>query len=162
MQEASSRYVHAIALARQRNGKHLRFAALVAVLIAALLWRTQWLSLRSGLIVLLLGQIGAAMMLFRRGATLKKNLEAARNDTEFNALAWFAAEGAFVRSLDTFENSLRVIGFALLAYGFWNATRSLWLALVIGVIYPVTAYFGIGRANTRRTLRELEAQKNKL
>ena len=162
MQEASSPSVHAIAIAKQRNAKHLRFAAMVAVLIAALLWRTQWLTLRPGLIVLLLGQLGAAIILSYRRVTLTKNLAAAGSNSDFNSLDWFASEGTFVKGLATFENSLRLIGFVLLALGFWEATRSLWLALAIGLIYPITAYFGIGRANTQRTLRELEAQKKSL
>ena len=158
--ESASRYDQAIDLALQRNRKQLRFAALVAVLIAALLWRTQWLTLRPGLALLLMGQLCATVMLLYRTATLSKALAKTRSRSRSDALAWFASEQTFVRRLALFENALRFAGFLLLAYGFWQATRSLWLTLAIGVIYPVAAYFGIGRTNTQRTLRELQVQKN--
>jgi uncharacterized protein YjeT (DUF2065 family) len=162
MQGAPSRYVQAVAHAQQRNRKHLRFAALVAILITALLWRTQWLTLRPGLIVLLLGQLGATTILLYRGVTLKKNLREAESGVGFEPSTWFALEAAFTKRIAMFENGLRLIGFVLLAYGFWIATKSLGLALAIGIVYPVTAHFGIGRANMRRTLRDLEMQKRKL
>jgi hypothetical protein len=151
-----------VADAQQRNRKHLRFAALVAVLIATLLWRTQWITLRPGLIVLLLGQLGATAALVRRGVGLKKRYHQAESGVAFEPPAWFALEAAFIKRLAVFENTLRLIGFVLLAYGFWIATRSLGLALAIGVVYPIMAYFGIGRANMRRALRDLEIQKRKL
>jgi len=157
--EPASRYGQAIGLALQRNRKQLRFAALVAVLIAALLWRTQWLTLRPGLALLLMGQLCATAMLLYRTTVLSKALAETRSRSRSDALAWFASEQTFVQRLALFENALRFIGFFLLAYGFWQATRSLWLAFAIGVIYPVAAYFGIGRTNTQRTLRELQVQK---
>lgn len=162
MQGAPSRFVQAVAHARQRNSTHLRFAALVSILIGALLWRTQWLTLRPGLIVLLIGQLGATTILLYRRLTLKKNLYEAESGDGSEAPLWFALEATFIKRLAVFENGLRLIGFVLLAYGFWVATRSPWLAVAIGIVYPITAYFGIGRANTQRTLRDLEIQKNKL
>ncbi len=161
MQGAPSPYVQVVAHAQQRNRTHLRFAALVAIPIATLLWRTQWLTLRPGLIVLLLGQLGATAALLHRRAALKKNFIQAEHGNGFEPPIWFAMEAAFVKRLAIFENSLRFIGFVLLAYGFWTATRSLWLALAIGVVYPITAYLGIGRANTQRTLHDLEIQKQR-
>lgn len=162
MQGAPSRFVQAVAHAQERTTAHLRFAALVSILIGALLWRTQWLTLRPGLIVLLVGQLGATAILLYRCLALKKNLREAQSGGESEPLLWFAWEAAFIKRLAAFENSLRIIGFVLLAYGFWRATKSPWLAVAIGVVYPIAAYFGIGRASTRRTLRDLELQKNKL
>lgn len=162
MHGAPSRFVQAVAHAQQRNSTHLRFAALVSILIGALLWRTQWLTLRPGLIVLLIGQLGATAILLYRRFTLKKNLHEAESGGGSEPPLWFTWEAAFVKRLAAFENGLRIIGFVLLAYGFWKATKSPWLALAIGFVYPIAVYFGIGRANTRRTLRDLEAQKNKL
>jgi hypothetical protein len=158
--ESASRYGQAIGLALQRNRKQLRFAALVTVLIAALLWQTQWLTLRPGLGVLLMGQLCATAMLLYRTAALSKALAETRSRSRSDALAWFASEQTFVQRLALFENSLRFVGFLLLAYGFWQATRSLSLAFAIGVIYPVAAHFGISRSNTQKTLRELQVQKN--
>lgn len=161
MQDATtSRFGQAVALALQRRRKRLRFAALIAVLISALLWRTQWLALRPGLALLLMGQLCATAMLLYRTTALSRALSEARNQPRSDALTWFASEQTFVRRLALFENSLRFIGFFLLAYGFWQATRSLWLAFAIGVIYPAAAYIGIDRKNLQRTLRELQVQKN--
>lgn len=162
MHGAPSRFAQAVAHAQQRNSAHLRFAALVSILIGALLWRTQWPTLRPGLIVLLIGQLGATAILLYRSLMLKKKLHEVDSGGESEPPLWFASEAAFIKRLAIFENSLRIIGFLLLAYGFWKATKSPWLALAIGVVYPIAAYFGIGRANTRRALRDLEIQKNKL
>jgi len=165
MQDSTARQLQVIALAQARNARHLRFAALVAVLVALLLWRTQWVTLRPGLIVLLIGQLGAALLLLYRNASLSRDLRRLQNTSsaaERSSLTWFDGEEAFVKRLALFENGLRLVGFALLAYGFWLPTRSIFIALAIGVAYPVTAYFGIGRRTTVRTLRDLEAQRNEL
>lgn len=164
MQDSAARQFQVIALAQARNARHLRFAALVTVLVALLLWRTQWVTLRPGLVVLLIGQLGAAVLLLYRNASLSRDLHRLQNTSaaEPSSLTWFDGEEAFVKRLALFENGLRLIGFALLAYGFWLPTRSIFIALAIGVAYPVTAYFGIGRRTTVRTLRDLEAQRNKL
>ncbi len=165
MQEATAaRYFQVIALAQARNAKHLRFAVLMTILIALLLWRTQWLSLHPGLIVLLIGQLGAALILFYRNAMLSRNLHQLRSTpvAKVAVLAWFSGEEVFVKRLALFEDGLRLLGFVLLAYGFWVSTGSLLIALVIGIAYPVTVYFGIGRKRTVRTLRDLEAQKDRI
>lgn len=162
MQDVIARLLHVITLARTRNMKHLRFASLVTILLAALFWRTQWLTLRPGLLVLLAGQLGTALFLVYRTGIISKNLRELQQTAVLSSdvLGWLDAEQTFVKRLAFLENASRVIGFVLLAYGFWVATQSLWLAFAIGVVYPVTAYFGIGRKNTVRTLRDLEAQKN--
>jgi hypothetical protein len=61
-----------------------------------------------------------------------------------------------------FENGVRTIGLVVLAYEFWVPTRNLWVALALGVVYPVTAYFGMVRGNIARTIQQLRTQKSEL
>lgn len=162
MQDLGARNLKAMNDAQQRNAKHLRFATLIAILIGLLLWRTLWPALRPGLTVLLVGQIGAALMLLFRNILLARRRQEVMRDPadQVSFQRWIDSEAVFIRLLASVENWSRLIGFVFLAYGFWLSTRSLLIAAVIGVIYPVTMYFGIARKNTARTLKELEARRN--
>ncbi|HEY3938476.1 MAG TPA: hypothetical protein VGL97_13660 [Bryobacteraceae bacterium] len=143
------------ALARQRNAKRMRFAFLIALLIAVLLWWTQWLSLRPGLVILLIGQLGSGLILRYRNHKLAAAGRVA-------PLIWFDDEEAFVKRLSLFENGLRAIGFLVLAFGLWTSTRSLWLAVALGIVYPATAYFGMARRSDARLIEELRRQKKEM
>jgi hypothetical protein len=158
MQSAADRFSSFVTVARERYGKHMRFALVVAVLIALLLWQTQWITLRPALFLLLIGQVGAAAILFNRRMALSKglNLDAA------GMLAWFDTEEAFVKYSAAFENGVRTIGLMVLAYEFWVSTRNLWIALALGVIYPVIAYFGMVRGNIARAIQQLRTQKSEI
>jgi hypothetical protein len=54
----ADRFSSFVAMERSRHGKRLYTAIFVALLIACLLYETQWLMLRPGLLVLLIGQLG--------------------------------------------------------------------------------------------------------
>lgn len=158
MQSSSDKFSSFVWLARVAHLKHLRFALLVAALIALLLWQSQWLTLRPALYLLLIGQLGTAGILFNRRTALSK--EQVTEQTEM--LAWFDSEEAFVKYSAIFENGMRTIGLLALAYSFWAQTRNLWIAVALGVVYPLTAYFGMVRGNISRTIRQLRIQKNEM
>ncbi len=158
MQSAVNQFLSYVTLARSRHLKHVRFALVVAALIALLLWQTQWITLRPALFLLLIGQIGMAAILFNRVRALAKENSA----SEAEMLAWFGMEEAFVKYSALFENGVRTLGLLLLAYGFWVPTRNLWVAVLLGLVYPITAYFGMVRGNISRTIRQLELQKSGL
>ena len=65
------------------------------------------------------------------------------------------SEQAFWTRLRLVDNFQRTLGFAVLGYGFWSATHNLWLALALGVLYPVVSALGVfnRRNRLRRTLR---------
>ncbi len=136
----------------------MRFALLLAVLIALLLWQTQWLSLRPALYLLLIGQLGTAAILFYRTIVLARESEL----DHAAMLGWFDTEEAFVKYLALFENGVRTVGLLILAYGFWVPTRNTWIALVLGIVYPLTAYFGMVRGNILRTIRNLRTGKREM
>jgi hypothetical protein len=158
MQSALERFSSFVTLARERHVKLMRFALVVAVLIALLFWQTQWITLRPALFLLLIGQVGTAAILFNRKTALSKRLDL----DEAGMLAWFDTEQTFVKYLAAFENGVRTIGLMVLAYGFWLTTRNLWVALALGVVYPVTAYFGMVRGNISRAIRQLRVQKTEM
>ncbi len=149
---------------RARHAKRSRFAAVIAALIAVLFYQTQWLILRPGLAILLVGQACVALALFLKNAKLQKDLDRTKagaiNATAFPA--WFEGEELFVKRLALFENACQMIGFAALGYGIWVPTRSLWLALAIGVAYPATAYLGITRKRNLKTIRQLRTGKEEV
>jgi hypothetical protein len=158
MQSALERFLSFVTLARQRHVKQMRFALLVAALIALLLWQTQWLTLRPALLLLLIGQLGTSAILFNRRIALSKKLDW----DEAGMLTWFVTEEKFVKYLAVFENGVRTLGLMVLAYGFWVSTRNLWLALTLGIFYPVIAYFGMVRGNLSRTIRRLKSQQDEV
>ena len=155
MQSAVERFSSFVTLARQGHVKHMRFALMVAVLIALLFWQTQWITLRPALFLLLIGQLGTAAILFNRKTALSKKLDS----DEAGMLSWFDTEEAFVKYLAAFENGVRTVGLMVLAYGFWVPTRNLWVTLALGVVYSATAYFGMVRGNISRVIRQLRVQK---
>jgi hypothetical protein len=159
MQSAAvERFSSFVSIVRERHVKHMRFALVVAVLIALLLWQTQWIALRPALILLLLGQVGTAAILLNRRTPFSKSPDL----DEAGMLAWFDTEAVFVKYLAVFENGVRAIGLLVLAYEFWMTTRNLWVALALGVVYPMTAYFGMVRGSISRTIRQLRIQKNEI
>ena len=159
MQSATARFSSLVALAHTRHVKRMQFAWLMAVLIAFLLWRTQWPMLWPGLWILLAGQIGAALFLIYR---LRSGKGEENISLDGSGLQWFDKEETFLKRLFLFENLVRILGFLVLAYGFWLATRSLGIAIALGLIYPIIVYFGIGRRNNIRNIRQLQSQKNEI
>jgi hypothetical protein len=147
----------------ERTGrvKRLRFAALMCILILALLYRTEWLILRPGLLILFAGQAGVAMALFVRSQQLRKTLHSRQIGAiqEDEIAAWFEGEKSFVRCLGLFETTCHIGGFAVLGYEFWLASRSLFVALAIGIVYPAAMYFGITRKRNLKSVRQLTAKK---
>jgi hypothetical protein len=123
------------------NTRRLRTSLLAAVLIGILAWYTKWPSLRLGLLILFAGQLGLAVMVLMRNRALAGQSADPRE--------------AFLRRLRLFDNFQRTFGFAVLAYGFWTATRNLWLSLALGVLYPAVCAAGIFNRSDRlrRTLR---------
>lgn len=119
----------------------LRTSVLAAILIGVLAWYTRWPSLRLGLLILLVGQLALALMLFVRKRT-----------GDFQSVD---SEEAFWNRLRLVDNCQRTLGFGVLAYGFWTATHNLWLALALGVLYPAVSALGVfnRRNRLRRTLR---------
>jgi hypothetical protein len=158
MQIALERFASFVALARERHARHLRFALVVGVLIAVLLWQTQWVTLRAALFLLLIGQIGTAVILLNRRRALSK----LQGLDEAGMLAWFDSEEAFVKYAAAFENGVRTIGLMFLAYAFWVPTHNLRIALILGVAYPITVYFGMVRGNISRAVRRLKAQRSEI
>jgi len=55
-----------------------------------------------------------------------------------------------------------MIGFLTLGYAFWASTRSLWLSLAIGFVYPVTAYFGLTRGKSLEAIKRIRAAKQEV
>jgi len=128
-----------------RNAKRFCTALLVAALISYLLYQTQWPALRPGLTVLLAGQLLDALALLWRG--LQPKPETAE---------WLQAELRFTSRLARADTIFQTAGFALLGYALWTSTQNLLLALAIGVLYPLTAYFGMTRPRNAAIRRKLE------
>ncbi len=133
---------------RSRNRKQMRVAFFVAALLALLLWQTVWLRLRPPLAILLLGQFGTGMALLMRNRSLIRSADPT-----------FAEELTFTVRLASFEYGCQMIGFAWLGYEFWAATNSLLVAILIGVVYPVSAYWGLARPRLAR-VRKLQPPIN--
>jgi len=153
-----------VLLERRRHSQRLYLASLVASLITVLLYQTQWLYLRSGLIVLLAGQVGDVLALLFRRLQLSNDLPEKKSGivNEVALTGWFEREESFVRHLAFFDAACQVIGFSALGFAFWISTHSLWLALLIGVVYPLTSYFGINRRKKTGTIKELRAKRREL
>ena len=164
MQGTIDRFLLFVVTERARHTKRLRLPSLMVVLIAILLYQTQWPVLRPGLAILLAGQAGVMVALFLRSVTLAEDLNRRNSGVLDGAavVAWFAGEEAFVKRLAFFESGCQTLGFAALGYAFWTATQSLWLALAIGLVYPITTYLGITHRRNLKTLRQLEAEKQEI
>lgn len=130
----------------------------MAALIAVLIWQTQWPSLRAGLAILLIGQLILAAAYFLRTARPVGRLP----ESQDAAHRWFSEEERFVQLTALFDNSARILGFVVLAYGFWTATHILWITLILGAAYPIISYFGVSRRNTRQVTRSLRQQRAEL
>lgn len=74
-------------------------------------------------------------------------------------LRWAESEEHFVSLSTVVEGSVRLAGFLVLAWGFWRATHMLWMALLLGLVYPTISYFGVARRNSRQINRLLQRQK---
>jgi hypothetical protein len=147
----SDRFLAFVASERRRYNKRLLTGSLVAVLIAVLLYETQWPDLWFGLTVLLAGQVADLLVLLAR-----KVLNKAPGPS------WFEREEVFIRRLALFETAYRTLGFLALGYAFWTSTRNLLLAFAIGVVYPLTLHFGMNRRRTLADVKRLRAMKESL
>ena len=149
---------------RSHHARRLRFAGLMCVLILGLLYETRWWGLRPGLAILLAGQAGVVVTLFFRNKQLSKTLAARGTQApqENSFTAWFEGEEALARRLMFFESACQMLGFAVLGYEFWVATRSLWIALGIGVVYPITIYFAMTRRKHVNMIRHLVIKKEEI
>ncbi|MDQ2839741.1 MAG: hypothetical protein M3Y72_01605 [Acidobacteriota bacterium] len=142
----------------------MRSAAYVAVLLTALLWWTQWPSLQAGIIILLLGQLSIVAFYLLRNSRISRDLTRFEDYPAdgLSLLSWFEEERTFSNRLVPVENVVRTIGFAVLAYGFWVATRSTSISLLLGVVYPVSTYFGMSRKKQQRTMTLITAQREEV
>jgi hypothetical protein len=149
---------------RTHNAKRVRFSLIVALLLAALLSRTTWPSLRPGLIILLVGYFGTAMLFLCRNAKLAaegRKMQAGAVESE-EILNWFDRQQKFAAWSTRAEAALRTAGFLVLGYGFWLATRNDAIALLLGIGYPALTYFGMERRNNRRAAQTLRTEKEAL
>jgi hypothetical protein len=48
----------------------------------------------------------------------------------------------------------------VLAYGFWARTGQLWIALLLGVVYPAVAYVGMARRVQQSQLKRLDSDRH--
>jgi hypothetical protein len=159
---ATNRFLDFVQLERRRNFRRVYIAGCVAALVATLLYETQWLNLRAGLIVLLIGYVGDVLALLLKNVQLSKDLDRTKTAGSINEAAyaaWFEREEVFIKDLALFDAACQIIGFLTLGYAFWASTRSLWLSLAIGFVYPVTAYFGMTRRKTLESIKRLRANK---
>lgn len=168
MQESGNRFRLFLVAQRTQYAKKLRSIAVIGALIAVLLYQTQWLGLRPGLAILLTNQAGLASILIWRWTRLNKDLDLSKMDlpnTDVGhtfAAVWLEGEERLIKNLALIENVCQMIGFATLGYEIWIATGSLWLAVAIGLIYPLTAYFGLVRGQHRRAIRRLRTEREAL
>lgn len=163
MQGAVDRFLSVVALERARHAKRLRLSLLIAALIFVLIYQTQWLILRPGLVVLLVGQAGSAIAIMSRSRKLAKELEHERTgEEEDDLLAWFEAEERFLKQLAAYEAGCQMLGFACLGYEFWVASGSFWLAVAIGLVYPITTYFGITRRRYLSAIKRLRSERKEV
>jgi Ca2+/Na+ antiporter len=126
---------------RRRQKRKIGFSLLIAALIALLLWNTQWPFLKPGLIVLLAGQIAiAAFWTFR--------IRRRQQPDDLDAL--IEGEASANRQAVWLENGSRLLGFVLLAIGFWRTTGNVIVSLALGVVYPALSFWGFARSAKRR------------
>ncbi|MDQ2840848.1 MAG: hypothetical protein M3Y72_07390 [Acidobacteriota bacterium] len=154
MQPAIGRIQSLIAATRARHLNRVRSSAVVALLLALLLWQTQWPSLKAGLVLLLIGYGGAASLLLYRAFALRRWTVRSPE-----LMRWFDDEQAFASRLMLFESVTRGAGFLVLGYGIWIATRNALLAIGLGIAYPAFAYFLLERKNYERAKRSLQIEK---
>jgi len=162
---ATDRFLDFVLLQRRRNFRRVYIAGFVAALIAILLYETQWLNLRAGLVVLLIGYVGDVLALFLRNVQLLNDLDRKKTAAAMSETAyakWFEREELFVKHLALFDAACQLIGFLTLGCAFWASTRSLWLSLAIGFVYPITAYFGLTRGKSLEAIKRIRAAKQEV
>jgi hypothetical protein len=164
LNDATDRFLSFVAVERRRHSSRVYVASLVAVLIALLLYQTQWLYLRPGLIVLLGGQVGDVLALLLRSVQLASDMRNKKPGLVTGAALnlWFKREELFIKNLAIFDGACQIIGFLALGYAFWISTSSLALALAIGLVYPVTFQFGISRRKVSGAIKELRNKRHEL
>jgi hypothetical protein len=164
VQAATERVCSLIAAVRSHNAKRGRFSLAVALLLSALLWRTTWPSLRPGLIILLIGYLGTALLFLYRNTKLGAEARQMRNDAAKSEglFGWFDRQESFAVWSTRAEAGLRALGFLVLGYGFWLATHSGIIALLLGIGYPALTYFGVERRNNQRAAQALRTEKQAL
>ena len=118
------------------------------MLLAVLLYKTQWPSLRAGVGVLLIGQVIDVIALTLRTVRPSRSVEMREH--------WFQEEENFTWRLGRMDAIVQFIGFAALGYACWQYTGSRILGIAIGVLYPLTFYFGLHRKRTDAAIRELQ------
>jgi len=126
-----------VAESQARDKKRMRFALLVAALISLLLWNTQWSAIRPGLCVLLAGQMALAAFLFFRNRQLGPS---------GNAAEWLESDASARRRATWLEQGSRVLGFMLLALGFWRSTGNVLVSVALGLVYPLVSFWAFKRA----------------
>lgn len=164
MNAATDRFLHFVELERRLNSRRVFVSGLVAALIAVLLYETQWLNLRTGLVVLQVGYLGDVIALLLRNVQLSKDLDrrTAESMKEAAYATWFEREEVFIKRLALFDAACQMIGFLTLGCAFWVSTRSLWLSLAIGFVYPVAAYFGMTRRKNMEAIKQMRAIKREV
>lgn len=155
MQEPIERVTRLAASARQRNTRRLRVALIIALLVAALLLRGTWPWLRPGLFILLAGYLATALLFLFHNARLAPGEGTHARDL----LGWFDREQSFLRWSGMLETVVRSAGFLVLGYGFWLATRSSLIALLLGLGYPAITYFAVDRRNNQQARQNLQIEK---
>jgi hypothetical protein len=156
MREAIKRLQSFAQAARMRNTKRMRVALVIAALVGLLVSRT-WPPLQTGLWMLFLGYLGLAIALFLRNRQLG-NLDANIADVAH----WFDREQAFLRRSFLWETIVRSLGFLLLGYGFWQATHSVSISLLLGVGYPAFAYLSMDLRHRQRAIQNLLVEREAL
>jgi hypothetical protein len=149
---AQSSWVAFVLLERRRHARRLYMACVVGVLIAVLIYQTQWLNLRTGLMILLVGQVGAAAALILRIAKLSKNIN------QSYSASWFESEEFFLNALALFDTACQAAGFLTVGWAFWISTQNLGVSVAIGVLYPVIVCLGITRRKNRAIIKQLRSQ----
>ncbi len=164
MNSATDRFLDFVLLERRHNFRRVQIAGFVAAVVTILIYETQWLNLRAGLFVLLIGYVGDVLALLLKNVQLAKALDRktalAMNEAAYTT--WFEREEVFVKRLVSFDSACQMIGFLTLGYGFWASTRSLSLSLAIGVVYPITAYFGMTRRKSLEAIKRIRATKQEV
>jgi hypothetical protein len=75
-------------------------------------------------------------------------------------LGWFDRQESFAIWSTRVEAGLRTAGFLVLGYGFWLATRSGLISLLLGIGYPALTYFGMERRNNQRAMQTLRTERD--
>jgi hypothetical protein len=165
LKDANDRFLDFVLLERGGHFRRVCTTSFVVSLIAFLLYETQWLNLRAGLVVLLIGYLGDVLALLLRNGQLSKDLDRTKMAEAMNEAAytaWFERDEVFVKRLALFDTACQMIGFLTLGYAFWVSTRSLWISLAIGFVYPVTAYFGMTRRKSLEAIKQIRATKQEV